>query len=206
MYSALGSQWPGRGTQQSASSEEEDEGHADSSSSSASGSEEWDSDQEVIDKKAPRQGFPLRLGVLNVRGWARKRAELEATMRWQGLDILGVAETHSRRQGWQFAPSYTALESVALDVEGKAVLVPEEVELTLRPEGATDTEFVVVVQSGEVDCLQLVLVYARPGVEGPAVYRRWTDIVTSSALPVVVMGDFNKDALRDPRLSRVIKE
>ena len=78
------------------------------------------------------------------------------------------------------------------------MLVPEEAELILRPEGATDTELVVVVQSGEVDRLKLVLVYARPGAAGRAVYRRWTDIVASSALPVVVMGYFNKDALRDP--------
>ena len=92
-------------------------------------------------------------------------------MRRQRLDVLGVTETHSRRQGWQLAPSYTTLESGAVDVEGKAVLVPE------------------------VDRLRLVLVYARPGAAGPAVYRRWTDIVTSSALPVGVMGDFNKDAL-----------
>ena len=113
-------------------------------------------------------------------------------MRRQHLDVLGVTETHSRRQGWQFAPSYTALESGAVDVEGNAVLVPEEAELTLRPEGATDTEFVVVVQSGEVDRLRLVLVYARPGEAGPAVYRRWTDIVTSSALPVVVMGTLTR--------------
>ena len=93
-----------------------------------------------------------------------------------------------------------------MDVEGKAVLVPEEAELTLRPEGAIDTEFVVVVQSGEVDRLRLVLVYAWAAAAGPAAYHWWTDIVTSSALPMVVLGDFNKDALRDPQLSRVIKE
>ena len=69
------------GHKQSASSEEEDEGQADSSPSSASGSEEWDSDQEVTDRKAPRHGFPLRLGVPHVRGWAQKRAEVEAAMR-----------------------------------------------------------------------------------------------------------------------------
>ena len=191
------------GDQQSSSSKEEDGGQADSSSSSASGSEDWDSDKEVADRKAPRHAFPLRLGVLNVRGWARKRVEVKATMRRQRLDVLGVTETHSRRQGWQFAPSCTALETGAVDVEGKAVLVPEEAVLTLCPEGATDTEFVVVVQSGEVDRLHLVLVYARPGAAGLAVYHRWTDIVTSSALPVVVMGDFNKDAVREPQLSRV---
>ena len=127
-------------------------------------------------------------------------------MRRQRLDVLGVTETHSCRQGWRFAPSYTALESGAVDVEGKAVLVPEEAELTLRPEGATDTEFVVVVQSGEVDRLKMVLVYVRPGAAGPPVYRRWTDIIASSALPVVVLGDFNKDALRDPQLIRVVEE
>ena len=49
-----------------------------------------------------------------------------------------------------------------------------------------------------------MLVYAQPGVVGPAVYCRWTDIVTSSALPVVVMGDFNKDPLREPQLNTVI--
>ena len=88
-----------------------------------------------------------------------------------------------------------------LSVEGKAVLVPEEAELA-----ASDTEFVVVVQPGEVDCLRLVLVNAWPGAADPTLYRRWTDIITSSALPVVVMGDFNNDALQDPQLSRVIKE
>ena len=103
-------------------------------------------------------------------------------------------------------PHITAFESGAVDMEEKAVLVPEEAELTLRPEGATDTEFAVVVQSGEVGRLQLVLVYARRGAAGPGVYCRWTNIVTSSALPVVVMGDFNKDTLRDPQLSRVMKE
>ena len=135
------------GDQQSASSEGEDDGQADSSSSSAAGSEDRASGQEVTDRKTPQHGFPLRLGVLNVRDGARKRAKVEATMRRQRLDVLGVTQTHSRRQGWQFAPSYTALESGAVDVEGKAVLVPEEAEFTLRPEGATGTEFVVVVQS-----------------------------------------------------------
>ena len=44
------------------------------------------------------------------------------------------------------------------------------------------------------------------GAADPAVYCRWTGIVTTSVLLVVVMGDFNKDARRDPQLSQVIKE
>ena len=36
-----------------------------------------------------------------------------------------------------------ALESGAVHVEGKALLVPMEDELTVRAEGATDTEFVL---------------------------------------------------------------
>ena len=47
------------------------------------------------------------------------------------------------------------------------MLVPTEADLTLCPEGATDTKFVVVVQSGDVDRLRLVLVYARVGGGGP---------------------------------------
>ena len=117
-----------------------------------------------------------------------------------------MTEIRSRRRGWLFAPSYTALESGAVDVEGKVVLVPEEAELTLHSEGATDTEFVMVVQSGEVDRLKLALVYALPGAAGPAKYRRWTDIIALSALPVVVMGGFNKDALRDLRMSRLVED
>ena len=77
------------------------------SSCSASGSEDWDSGQEVTDGKAPRHGFPLQPGVLNVRGWARKRAEVEPTMRRRHLDVLGMTETHSHRQGWPFAPSHS---------------------------------------------------------------------------------------------------
>ena len=113
------------GDQQSASSQEEDEGQAGSSSPSALGSEEWESDQEVTHRKAGRLGLPLRLWILHVWVCAWKRAEVEATMRRRRLDVLGETETHSHRQGWQFAPSYTALESGAVDVEGKVVRVPQ---------------------------------------------------------------------------------
>ena len=48
------------------------------------------------------------------------------------------------------------------------MLVPEEAELTLCPEGATDTEFVVVVQSGEVDRLRPVASVCPAGSGGPS--------------------------------------
>ena len=99
------------GEQQSASSEEEDEGPTDSSSSLASGSEDWDNDQEVTDRKAPRHGFPLRLGVLNVRGWPggrrkwRPLCDDSASMSWApqrhthaGKD--GSLPPHTRRWSW----------------------------------------------------------------------------------------------------------
>ena len=99
----------------------------------------------MTDKKARPHGLRLRVGVLNVRGWAQKKAEVGATMRRQRVDVLGMTQPHSHRQGWHFAPLHTGLESGAVDVEGKAVPVPEEANLTLRPEVTTDTEFVVVV-------------------------------------------------------------
>ena len=54
-------------------------------------------------------GFPRE------RRWKRQR---------QHLVVLGVSETHLRREGWQFAPLYTALESGAVNVEEKAMLQP----------------------------------------------------------------------------------
>ena len=188
------------GDRDGASSDEDDEDPAeadtrDGPTSSASGSEGRHRDEEVSDSSAPQHGFPVRFGVLNMRGWARRRAEVVATMRWQRHDILDVTETHSCGQGWQFAPLYTTLELGAVNIEGKDVLLWTEAGLTLRPQWATDTDFVVVVQSGDVDRWRLVLVCARPGAAGLALYRRWTDMVMASTLPVVIMGKLNKDAL-----------
>ena len=78
-------------------------------------------------------------------------------MRRQRLDSLGVTQTHSHRQGWQFAPLYTALDSGAVDVEGKVVLVLKEVDVTLR-------QRTLSLCWRCVDRLQLVLVYAGPPV------------------------------------------
>ena len=79
-----------------------------------------------------------------------------------------MTETHSPREGWQYAPLYTALESAAVDVEGKAMLVPTEGGLILRHEGAADTKFDVVVPSGDVYRLRFVPVYPWPGAAHPA--------------------------------------
>ena len=57
------------------------------------------------------------------------------------LDVMGVTQTHPRKQGWQFAPSYKALESRAVHVEGKAMLVPEEAELLCAPRGQPSPSF-----------------------------------------------------------------
>ena len=97
-----------------------------------------------------------------------------------------------------------ALESGAVDV--KVVVVPHDADLPCAPRGPQIPSSWWWCNQREVHCLKLVLVYARPGAAGPAVFHRWTDIVASSAVPVVVMGDFNKDTLRDPQLSRVVEE
>ena len=73
-----------------------------------------------------------------------------------------MAETHRAGRGGNFPLLYTALESGAVNLEAKAVVVPTEAELTRCLEGATDTNFVVVVQSRDVDRLRLLLLYARP--------------------------------------------
>ena len=88
----------------------------------------------------------------------------------QCLDGFGVTETLSLWQGSQRAPLYVALQLGAVDVEGKALLVPTALEPTVRLEGATHTEFVVVVLWGGVEWLRLVLVYVRPRAAGPAVW------------------------------------
>ena len=90
------------------------------------------------------------VGFPRVRKWKRKR---------QYLGFLGVTETHSRREGWQFAALYTALESGGVDVEGKAMLVPTEGGLIFLHKGAANTNLDVVVQLGDVDRLRLVPVY-----------------------------------------------
>ena len=54
-------------------------------------------------------------------------------------------------------------------MEGKAVWVREEADLTLHPEWATDTEFMVVVQSEEVYPLNMAVVYAPLGAARPLV-------------------------------------
>ena len=51
-----------------------------------------------------------------------------------------------------------------------------------------------------------VLVHARLGGAETAVYCRRTHIVSSPPLSVIVMGDFNKDTLRNPKLSELVHE
>ena len=106
-----------------------------------------------------------------------------------------MTETVLRLQGWQFAPLYVALESGVVNMEGKVLLVVMDVELTLRPEGGTDTEFVPVVLSGDIEHLRLVLLYARPLAGGPAVWCKYTNMVITSTLPGIILGVFTKDAL-----------
>ena len=90
-------------------------------------------------------------------------------MRRQRLDILGVKETLSHWHQLKFRLLYMALESGAVHVEGKALLVLMEDELTMRADGATDTELVSLVPSGDVEHLPVALVYAPPRAAGLAV-------------------------------------
>ena len=103
---------------------------------------------------------------------AGKTTEVEGTLRKQRLDILGPTKTQSRRLGWQCVILYTSLELGAGNVEGKAVIMLVEAGLTMRPQGATNTKIVVPMQLGDADRPTLVLLYVRPGVAGPVLYRQ----------------------------------
>ena len=99
-----------------------------------------------------------------------------------------------------------ALETGAVDVEGKAVLVPEEAELGI-PRGPPHLAGHTPAPASS-DPLPLIAPPQRTRYLWPprGARHQWTDSVASSAPPVVVMGDFNKDAIRDPQLNRVVEE
>ena len=103
----------------------DDQEGAATSSGDASSEEGGSSDSEAEESadRKPRAGFDLRAAALNVRGYGRKKTEVQATATRYRIDVLAITETRSRRQGQIEGKDYDLWESGAERAEGKALLV-----------------------------------------------------------------------------------
>ena len=80
---------------------DEDREESASTSDDASSEEGWSSDSEAEEAagRGSRGGFSLRVAILNVRGYGRKKTEVQSTTTRYRINALALMETRSRRQG-----------------------------------------------------------------------------------------------------------
>ena len=179
-----------------------DEDHEESASSSdnASSEEGWNSDSEAEEAadRDSREGFNLPVAALNVRGYGRKKTEVQATATRYPVDALALTETRSRRQGQVEGEDYDLWESGAKRAEGKALLVHAGGHLTAIPEEVTEDVFVLLVQYWGKDLVRIGVVYATPDRPARQVLDGLREVISSTPPPLILLGDYNKDALRRP--------
>ena len=143
---------------------DEDREESASSSDDASSEEGWSSDSEAEEAagRDSRGGFSLRVATLNVRGYGRKKTEVQATATRYRIDALALTETRSRRQGQVEGEDYDLWESGAERAEGKALLVHVGGHFTATPEEVTEDVFVLLVQYRGKDLVRIGVVYVTP--------------------------------------------
>ena len=88
-------------------------------------------------------------------------------------------------------------ESGADGAEGKAVIIPRTAGVTAEALVAHRDYMSMLIKEEGVVILKIIAVYASPGRAGPDLYQELGREISSSAHPVVMAGDFNKDAIKN---------
>ena len=178
----------------------DDHGESDSSAGDASSDGGWssDSDQSHAASDEDPTTFALRVGTLNAHGYQRKKTEVLATALRHKVDVLAHTETGSRTQGRVEGEDYNLWESGANRADGKALLVHTGGQISAEPEAMTEDVFVLAVRCREKDLIPVGVVYATPNRAEREVVDGVQHVVQRHSGPLVLLGDFNKNALRRP--------
>ena len=88
--------------------------------------------------------------------------------------------------------------SGANGAEGKALLVHTGGQFTAEPEAITEDVFLLTVRYHEKDLIRVEVVHATPDRPEREVLDGLQDVVQRHPGPLVLLGDFNKDAPRLP--------
>ena len=134
--------------------------------------------------------------ALNVRGYGRKKTEVQATAIRYCIDAVALTETRSRRHGQVEGEDYDLWELGAERAEGKALLVHAGGHFTAVPEEVTEDVFVLLIRYWGKDFVRLGVVYATLGRPARQVLDGLRDVISRTPPPLILLGDYNKDALR----------
>ena len=93
---------------------------------------------------------------------------------------------------------YDLWESGAERAEGQALLVHVGGHFTATPEEVTEDVFVLLVQCQGKDLVRIGVVYATPDRQARQVFDGLRDVINTTPPPLILLGDYNKDALRQP--------
>ena len=124
--------------------------------------------------------------------------EVLATALRHKVDVLALTETRSRTQGRVEGEDYDLWESGANRAEGKALLVHTRSPISAEPEAVNEDVFVLTVGYRKKDLIRVVVVYATPDRPEREVLDGLQDVVHRYPGPLVLLGDFSKDAHRRP--------
>ena len=91
---------------------------------------------------------------------------------------------------------YNLWESGANRAEEKALLVHTGGQILAEPEAVTENVFILTVRYREKDLIRVGVVYATPDTPQREDLDGLQDVVQQHPGPLVLLGDFNKDALR----------
>ena len=148
----------------------------------------------------PRAGLDLRVATLNIRGYGRKKTEVQAAATRHRIDALALTETRSRRQGQVEGEDYDLWESGAEGAKGKALRVHTGGHFTAVLEEVHQDVFVLLIQYQGKDLCRMGVVYATPDRPARQVLEGLKDVIRRTPPPLILLGDFNKDALSRPDL------
>ena len=114
------------------------------------------------------------------------------------VDVLALTETRSQTQGESGGGRLRPMGVGANRAEGKALLVHTGGHISAEPEAVTEDVFVLTVRYRENNLIRVGVVYDTPHRPEREVLDGLQDIVQRHPGPMVLLGNFNKDALRRP--------
>ena len=139
---------------------------------------------------------------------ARKSKELEATASRFGKDLLLLTEGKVKDRGWVESSEFRVFHLGSAGSGGKAAWVRTADSEWEVEEGPSSEKYqLVVVHRAGVACLRILAVYIPPAEAQQ--WRTWTSEieaqVQASAVPTIVLGDFNFDILSHGEVTRRIQ-
>ena len=133
------------------------------------------------------------IGYINIRGEAKKRLQIEATMQRYQLHGLGIGETHIQDSGWIWSPSMQTYQHGAPGAAGISLHWNQQTSQIPVLSTTSSYSLVMAIHQGEKISFYFHIIYAPPQLAKTYLDQLKQNIADLShkSPPNIFMGDFN---------------